>query len=268
MAAAKKGLLSDLLGITENVHAQVKFYRQELEAKRKFVEHLTKIVEQEAPEFEQTMIEISNKLNSSLDNEEALVDAYERFAEDFNDVSARFEVIYRLSEETSSCKRHLKECRAKVEKARADLELDEQKGSPKKIKLQAELEKAIQQKRDALQALQDKMEEFIQVKVRYNKFKVRRLTHAYTYLGKVIRSSLTGVSSDLESVLSQSSDARSKIDYTIEGKEPPKPTQPEETYKVPEEEGVPTFDEAPLEEEQVSQPTFVDDSPFAVPTFD
>ncbi|KAH0794696.1 hypothetical protein GPJ56_001448 [Histomonas meleagridis] len=269
--ASKKGLLADLTGIVENAHTQVKFYRQEIESKRNFVEHLTKIVEQEAPEFNQIMTEISSKLTSSLDNEEALINAYERFAEDFNDVSARFEVVYRLSQETSACKRHLKECRAKIEKARLDLELDEQKGSPKKIKLQAELEKAIQQKREALQDVQAKMEEFINVKVRYNKFKVRRLSHAYTYLAKVLRSSLGGASSDLESVLSLCNQSRENIDYIVEGKEPPKPVEPEETYKVPEEEGVPQFDDASVDviEEEFAQPTFVqNDAPFAVPNFD
>ncbi|OHT04813.1 hypothetical protein TRFO_27679 [Tritrichomonas foetus] len=166
------------------------------------------------------MGEIQTLYLNVLNKEKELADAEERTAEDINDIAARFEVIFRLSEETSVAKKKVKDAKARIEKLRKDLELDSLKGGTKKYKIEADINKAIDAKKQAIEAAEEKLQEFIAAKEKYTTFKVSRLQHAYNQLGKVITSSMREQSEEAEKLSQAISEAQENIDHLLETEAP------------------------------------------------
>ena len=216
---AKKELLSDLNTIVANSREEIINYNNEIECRRRVFSNLKKIVDNDAPTYSIVMEDIIAHFNESLSAEQDLIDAYERFAEDFNDVSARFDVVFRLSEEARECKQKVRDIKSKIEKVKNDIFNDEQKGSAKKEKLEAELQKLIQIKKAAVDTCIEKMEEFIVVKQKYNEFKIRRLTHAYTNLGNVMKNAHEKQLQNMNYICQKTEATRNNLDSMQRGGE-------------------------------------------------
>ncbi|OHT03410.1 hypothetical protein TRFO_06622 [Tritrichomonas foetus] len=216
MNASKKDLLKDINTVVEHSRNKVKFHRAGIQAQESFIEKLKELINKEAPEFNEKFAEIQEHFGRILAKEKALVNAEERCAEDLNDISARFDVVFRLSEESAACKRKVKDCRTKIEKLRKDLELDELKGGAKKYKIEGDINRAIEAKKAAIDAAENKLLEFIDVKERYAIFKVGRLQHAYQAYGKAIASTMAELSTESESFTNLLNETQENIDNILE----------------------------------------------------
>lgn len=253
---ALKELLLDINTIVSHSRDEAACYNSEIDSRRTFVACLRKIVAKEAPGFTSVMDEIAECLSGALDAEQDVVDAFARFAEDFNDIAARFQVVFRISEEARECKQRVRDIKAKIEKLRCDISADEQRGGAKHAKLSAELQKLIQQKKAAVEACIAKMEEFISAKQRFDEFKIRRLTHAYVNVGSVMKESYGKQLQSMKSVAQLVDTARGRLDAVLNGEELP---VAEDNADAPVEEEVPAEGE--------EQTRYIDTNPFSSTTY-
>ena len=227
MSGSKKELLKDINTVIEHSRKEVEHHREEIKHQTNFMAALVAIIEKEAPEFREKMTEIQGIFLAILQKETDLVNAEDRAAEDINDIAARFEVIYRISEEASAAQKKVKDCRNRIEKLRKELELDELKGGAKKYKIEADINKAIEAKKKAIDDAEEKLLEFIAAKEKYTEFKVNRLIHAYSHLGDVVSSARKEQSEEAEKLNTAVSEAQENIDHLLET-EPAPPADQEE----------------------------------------
>ena len=195
---------------------EIKQYRTEISYYRKFVNAILVLVDNESPEFNSYIKEIFAKFSNSLDCEERLVDGYERMTEDFNDVAERFCVVYRCSVASSEAKSKVKEYKSKVDKLKGELDNDDVK---KKDKIKAELEKAIQCKKDAIKNAEERIQDLIDEKDKYNKFKVKRLKHAYTYMGDVMSETMKNAKDEITEMEKLCIKLKENVDQILNGNE-------------------------------------------------
>lgn len=235
MSSSKKELLKDIQTVIEHSRKEVEHHRDEIKYQTNFMAALVAMIEKEAPEFREKMAEIQGIYLAILQKETDLVNAEDRAAEDINDIAARFEVIYRISEEASSAQRKVKECRSKIEKLRKDLELDELKGGAKKYKIEADINKAIEAKKKAIDDAEEKLLEFIAAKEKYTEFKVNRLIHAYSHLGDVVSSAMKEQSEEADKLNTAISEAQENIDHLLETEPTPAADAEAEEQPAPEE---------------------------------
>ena len=182
----KKKLLQDIFEIVDRSREAADFHQREVESMKSFYEYATKIVKNEAPEFEQKFAEIMEHFKNAVDREMELVEAERRTAEDINDVAVRFDVVYRVSDETVEKTAAVKKCSQNIKQLRDKLQDDLSKGGGKQHSIQAEIQAAIEAKKKAVEEADLKLQEFIKVKESYNTFKVNRLRHAYVSYGEAL----------------------------------------------------------------------------------
>lgn len=235
MSGSKKELLKDIQTVIEHSRKEVEHHRDEIKYQTHFMSALVAMIEKEAPEFREKMAEIQGIYLAILQKETDLVNAEDRAAEDINDIAARFEVIYRISEEASAAQKKVKDCRSKIEKLRKDLELDELKGGAKKYKIEADINKAIEAKKKAIDDAEEKLLEFIAAKEKYTEFKVNRLIHAYSNLGDVISSAMKEQSEEAEKLNTAISEAQENIDHLLETEPAPAADAEADEQHAPEE---------------------------------
>lgn len=212
----RKELLADLNSIVTMSREEIKQYRLEIDYFRKFAETVIQLVEHEAPEFNSHIKEIFERFCNSINYEEILVNGYERMTEDFNDVAERFNVIYRCSTACSDARAKVKDCRAKIEKLNNDLATVDPK---KKSKVEAELQKAIQNKKDAIENAKDKIQELIDEKEKYNNFKVKRLKHAYVHMGQILNETMTNSKNEITEMEKLCVKLKENVDQILNGEE-------------------------------------------------
>lgn len=196
---SKKKLLADIFEVVEHARESAEQHQEEVESLRNFYKYAKEMVKSEAPEFEEKFAEIMSHFNKAVQLEEELVAAEKRTAEDINDVAARFDVVFRVSEETIEKTAAVKRCSANIRTLREKLQADLANGGTKQHKIEAEIQTAVEAKKAAIQAADVKLQEFIKVKETYNTFKVRRFQHAYTSYGEC----LSRVMKELSNVYSQ-----------------------------------------------------------------
>lgn len=182
----KKKLLADLLDIVDRSRESVETHAKEVDNMKNFIKTCKVLVKNETPEFESKFENISQIFEEIMDLNAKLVAAEARTAEDLNDVAARFDVVFRVSEETMEKTQAVKTWSAKIKKLHEDLEADKAKGGAKTAKIEADIKQAIENKKKAIEEADAKLVEFIHVKEKYNTFKVHRLQHAYQHMGKSI----------------------------------------------------------------------------------
>ncbi|KAH0789238.1 hypothetical protein GPJ56_006789 [Histomonas meleagridis] len=199
-SVSKKKILANINSVVENARSEVKHYRREIKHYRKFMNNLELIVEHEVPEFSPRMKQITERFYSSINSEERFIDAYERMAEDFNDIAARFTVLYRASMASIEARNHYKERCTKYEKQKEEVRILSEKGSSKRIKAEAELAKDKEKKANVLAEAIKKDEELLVIQDRFSKFKSRRLKHAYTFLAKEMRATMTQILEDNKAI--------------------------------------------------------------------
>lgn len=221
MSGNRKDLLKDINHVVEHSRKQVEHHRNEVKELTNVMNALVKMIEHEAPEFREKMAEIQGNFLGILQRESELCDAEDRATEDVNDIAARFDVIFRINEETMAAKKKVKDCRTKIEKLRKDLEMDELKGGTKKFKIEGEINRAIEAKKKAIEDAEEKLLEFIAAKEKYADFKVNRLIHAYSHLGDVLTSSMKEQTDEIEKFTQSVSDAQENIDHLLESEVAP-----------------------------------------------
>ncbi|KAK8885518.1 hypothetical protein M9Y10_040967 [Tritrichomonas musculus] len=224
MSISKKEILKDINYIIEHSRNQARFNRAELESQENFINSLLLIIKNEAPEFIGKMTEIKDHYLKLLSKEKLLIEAEERYAEDLNDISIRFEVIYRLNEELIAGKKKVKDSRLRIDKLRKELEIDSVKGGQKKDKIEAEIAKAIDAKKEAIDELDAKYVQVIDQREKFAKFRINRLQHAFTNFGLVITSSMKEYTQEGEAFQSLINETQDQIDQLLEAG----PPQPEE----------------------------------------
>lgn len=182
----KRQKLNDISLVVSSMRDSVEQHRTEIEVMEEFGKNLMLLVEAETPEFASRFNEIMARYFNYLDLERKFADAEELVAENFNDVAARFCVVFRVSQEVTDAREKLNESSQKITSVRNSILKDQSKGGSNAIKLNAELERAKDHKRECLDMAIKKTEELIDQKDRYNVFKIKRLRQAYVNLGNVL----------------------------------------------------------------------------------
>jgi hypothetical protein len=145
--------------------------------------------------------------------------AEERLTEDLRDIGARFEVVYRLSRETTAAQEKVKSAREAIERARKAKDDDAARGGGRAARCQADLDAAVKAKAAAIEAATAKLTEYIEAKKKYNKMKARRLNHGYSNIGAVIVGSMGQQGRKCEELTAKIGEARESIDKIIDGQE-------------------------------------------------
>ena len=221
----KKKLLSDLIDIVERSREAANYHQKEVDNLKSFYENSVKMVKNEAPELEEKYKEIMQHFVYALDREQELTAAEMRAAEDLNDVAARFDIVYRVSEETVEKTANVKRCSNNIKALREKLQEDLAKGGLKQQKIETEIQAAIEAKKKAVEEADLKLQEFIAVKESYNRFKVRRIQHAYTTYGQALANCLTEASKSYDKLSAACNVSEDEIVAIIEKGVP----TPEET---------------------------------------
>jgi hypothetical protein len=128
-------------------------------------------------------------LGKFADAELVLSDAEVRAAEDFRDIIARYDVLFRANEEYLQAKNAYDASAAATKRAAAADLAESTKPSYEKSKytLQANLQKAKDAQRKALETYKEKATQLIDVRNRYTKFKVRCLRHGWNLYGTALK---------------------------------------------------------------------------------
>ena len=184
--ASKRQVMSDIVDIVASARDQCESHHREAESMKDFLAKMEALIAEEAPEFLEKFKEIAGIMTQSIQCDDRIASAEERLMEDYNDIKARFEVLFRTTEDTGESKIKLREARYLITKLRQDLETDRAKGGKKQYKIEAEIRAAIDSKKTAIEDLEKMYVELTSTRDRYNRFKVRRLRNAYGNLGREV----------------------------------------------------------------------------------
>lgn len=215
MALRKKKLLNDIDGMVEYSRVASSLHLKEVADMRNFIDLLQKLVEVECPEFLNKFSNIADIMKETLAQEEILADAELRLAEDLNDVAARFTVVFRVSNEFGACKMKVEECSANIDKIKVLIDEDSTKGGTKQYQLQAKMQQAIAEKKNAITATEDKLKEFIDVKEKYAAFKVRRMRHGYSYYGSKLTQTMASEAAIMQNLNNSIEEAKLGLNDTF-----------------------------------------------------
>ena len=203
MAFQRRKLLSDIYEIIDRSNDAAKNHQEEINNLRFFIEKAKELFKNETPELYNKFENIMNKFSEILDQEQLIQQCENRVVEDFNDIAARFDVIFRTSEETVEKTSAVKRATTTITKLREDLNADLAKGGAKQAKIQNEITNTIEIKKKAIGEAEIKIKEFIAVKEKYNSFKVRRLQHAYHSFGEILLQTSSKLSELYEQLYSE-----------------------------------------------------------------
>ena len=148
-----------------------------------------------------------------------LADREIRSAEDFRDVFERYAVMFRTADDTIASKTKFRNVSAKMEKSRNSLEAAKSKSNtkPEKIaKKEAKVEKLMNEKKEALDKLIADYKAIIEVREKYNQFKLRRFSECFKTYGSSLRSEMEEQSQIYEKILKWFSDRREELSLTDE----------------------------------------------------
>ena len=212
----KKKLLSDIYEVVDRARDAAENHQREVDAMANFYKYAALMVKSQAPEFSLKFSEIMDHFNKAVQLESELVAAEKRSAEDMNDVAARFDVVYRVSEETIEKTANVKRCSANIRDLRDKLADDLSKGGAKQHRIEADIQAAIEAKKKAVEEADLKLQEFIKVKETYNIFKVRRLQHAYVSYGECLSRVMKEMRSELDELSSQCNISDEVLDQLLE----------------------------------------------------
>lgn len=216
MTLSKKAILKDINSVVEHSRNQIRYHRLDIQNQENFFNCLFIIVQNEAPEFVGKMKDIKKEYFRLLSLEKQLADAEERYTDDLNDLSIRFEVIYRIGEELAAGKKKVKDARFRIDKLRKDLEYDSLKGGQKKEKIEAELARAIDAKKESIEELDAKYVEFIDQKEKFAAFRTNRLQHAFHSLGLALSTSMDNYAKASEALQDLIKEIKDQIDQLLE----------------------------------------------------
>jgi hypothetical protein len=165
-------------------------HREEIRQTRLAADALLALALAEAPEFVQKAGQITALINGSMDQEAIVASAEERLADDLNDISARYDAIFRLSQEVAAARAVFDTAQKKLADAEKAEKDDKAKGGARAAKLEAETARAKEARKAAATAFEALLLRFVEQRDRYIKFKVRCLHRGYQSYGRVVAESL------------------------------------------------------------------------------
>jgi hypothetical protein len=213
----KRQLVADVNDVISASRNEVRLHREQTSEFGSFFASLQTLVHSEVPEFDSALSSLGTLFTATLSFESKFVDAEERLMEDLTDVSARFDVLFRLMEESKAAHAKVKATRKAIERARNAQVDDLARGGAKQARLRLELETAIKAKGDAIQATTAKLSEYIEAAKRYNRMKARRLNHGYTNLGVVLEREIGEQGRKCEQLATAIGRARDELDDILGG---------------------------------------------------
>ncbi|OHS99254.1 hypothetical protein TRFO_08502 [Tritrichomonas foetus] len=141
------------------------------------------------PELESRFNELPKLFAEVAEIHRKLASEETRNAEDFRDVIERFAVVFRVSEEYAERKDQWKAACDAYDNVLKKIEIEKVKGTFTKnqYKLEAQVAAAKKEKVDYLRRIKRKINQLIEVKEAYNKFKVRRFRQGWTRYAEAIK---------------------------------------------------------------------------------
>ena len=187
----KKESLPEIEKIVHSAHLSVAEHRKMASAMVRFSESFINLAQNECPEFAEKAKQIAALLQGVMDQENIIANAEERLAEDLNDISVRYDLLYKLGTDIQSKRNQLVSLKKKIKELERSIDYSKVSGaSGKALKYQGDLAGAKQKKVETTNQLEQLLERFIDLRQKYARFKVKRLEHGYTNLGDIVAKSL------------------------------------------------------------------------------
>lgn len=183
--------LPEIEKIVHAAHSSVAEHRKMADAMIKFSDTIVVLAQNECPEFSEKAKQIAALLHGAMDQENIIANAEERLAEDLNDISVRYDLLFKIGSEIQSKRSQLSATKVKISDLVRSIESSKASGtSAKTLKYQGDLAGAKQKKVELTKQLESLLERFIDLKQKYARFKVRRLEHGYNNLGETCAKAL------------------------------------------------------------------------------
>lgn len=187
----KKDYLPEIEQIVHAARSSVAEHRNLIESIIKFSDSLIVLAQNECPEFSEKAKQIAALLHGVMDQEKLISKAEERLAEDLNDISVRYDLLFKVGSEIQSKRSLLVSTKRKIQELHQSIEYSKVSGaSAKALKYKGDLAGAKQKKEEVTKQLELLLAKFIDLRQRYNRFKVRRLEHGYNSLGETVAKAL------------------------------------------------------------------------------
>jgi hypothetical protein len=186
----KRVALPEIERIVATSQAAVAAHREEIRQVRLAAEALVALVVAEAPEFVQKAGQLSALINGSMDQEAAVAAAEERLADDLNDISARYDAIFRLAQEVAAARAAFDGAQKRLADAERVEREDRARGGARAARLEGDTARAREARKAAAGALEPLLVRFVDQRERYIQFKVRCLRRGYRSYGRAVAESL------------------------------------------------------------------------------
>jgi hypothetical protein len=133
-------------------------------------------------------------------------------ADDLNDLSVRYDAIFRFSQEVSAGRTAFETSHKKVLDCQKALDAEKSKESSKAYKLDLELAQLKDVRKRNKAGLDALLVQFIDSREKYAQFKIRRLRHGYQNVGEVAAMALEVEVHLLEQLERENSQAKETLD--------------------------------------------------------
>jgi hypothetical protein len=243
MTLPKQAALGSLADVVKQSRESAEFHFKQLHSFQRFADMAVRLVRKQAPDLLPAIRYIIAPFTTAVNHETAILHAESRAAEDLNDLSARYDVLWRQWSEYSDINKRVREARDKITKLRRELDEEERKGGPKQYKLKGDIAATFEAKKRAVEEGQAKLEQIIATRQSYFAFSVRRLKHAYSTLGNVIEAESRGIAAAFGHLQNRINEVRENVDGILDG-----------TYTLPEVAGVPSAIGGEEEDEEGGRP--------------
>jgi len=185
----KEELLTDIRTIQKSLHETGENRKKYAKSWAEFGRFLRNSVVSQSPQVTNLMDRIQGMFNEIADLHIKFSEEEIRNSEDFGDVAERFNVVFRENQEYIEKKREYTGSCGKLKEALAKLDFESKKPEfeKEKAKLEANVEKARNEKRKCLEDVKTQLKRLIDIREKYNKFKVRRFCQGFTRYGLAMK---------------------------------------------------------------------------------
>jgi hypothetical protein len=233
----KRIALPEIEKIVTASNNAVAAHREEIRQMRQVSSAFLSLVAVEAPEFIEKAKQIAALINGSLDQETIVTDAEERLADDLNDISARYDAIFRVAQSVVQGRETFETAQKKVAEYEKLLQDDRARGGSRAARLEPELARAKDVRRQAAVILEALLEKFIDQRQRYIAFKVRSSRRGFVSYGRIVADSLSVEEKLLEQLEREVDQTSVNLDdFFVVEEEKPTETATEELVQQAEEE--------------------------------
>jgi hypothetical protein len=217
----KRIALPELDKIVATSNTAVAAHREEIRQMRQVSSSFLSLVASEAPEFIEKAKQIAALINGSLDQETIVANAEERLADDLNDISARYDAIFRVSQNVVQSRETFEAAQRKVAEIEKLIQDDRARGGARLVRLEPELAKAKDVRKQAAITLEGFLEKFIDQRQRYIAFKVKSLHRGFESYGRIVADSLSVEERLLEQLEREVAQTSANLDdfFVVEGEQ-------------------------------------------------